>query len=166
MTNYHRYYIPDAINFITLVTNGRRPYLKSDPDLSLFSDTLQKVQQIHPFILLAYVYLPDHLHLLMKVQHPNGNFSPIIQSLKWNFTLNYKKTHQLTGSVSLWQRGFWDHVIRDEQDLKNHIDYIHWNPMKHGLVEDPATWKYSSYVSWQNEGYYPIDGLSDIGEPN
>jgi putative transposase len=95
----------------------------------------------------------------MNAGNIKGDFSIILKSIKWNYTLNYKKAHNITTAFSLWQRGFWDHIIRNEQDLKNHIDYIHWNPIKHGYSNSPQTWKYSTYSFWYEHGYYP----SEIG---
>jgi putative transposase len=90
----------------------------------------------------------------MNAGNTSGDFSIIIKSIKWNYTLNYKKAHHISTSFSLWQRGFWDHIIRDEQDLKNHIDYIHWNPLKHRVAKFPQNWKYSTYQFWVDCGFY------------
>ena len=106
--------------------------------------------------MLAYVFLYDHFHILIQ---PTGasNFSQIMHSLKPNFTKTYKKTLGLSKSQSMqfWQKRFWDHVIRDDRDLENHIHYIHLNPVKHGYVSDPRNWLDSSYVEWENRGLYP-----------
>ncbi len=104
--------------------------------------------------MLGYVFLPDHLHLLMR---PTGdsNFSQIMHSLKPNFTKAYKQSRGIKDSLSLWQRRFWDHVIRDPEDLERHLDYIHYNPVKHGLVTRPETWSQSSFLVWKERGAYP-----------
>ncbi len=156
MPNYRRYYIPDSIIFITSVTRDRYPYLKMQTDIDLFFRTFDNVKKLYPFDLLAYVILPDHFHLLMIAENISTNFSDIIRSMKRNFTLNFKRAHNISTKFSLWQDRFWDHVVRNEQDLENHIDYIHWNPVKHGYVRNPVDWKYSSYVSWVERGYYPL----------
>ncbi len=154
MPNFRRYYIPGAIIFITGVTHHRLPYLRKEADVALFFDTLRRVQQIHPFHLLAYVILPDHFHWLMQVENESGNFSDVMHSIKRNFTLNYKKAHDMTRSLTLWQARFWDHVIRNEADLEKHFDYIHWNPVKHGFVQYPEEWPYSTYRHWLDLDYY------------
>ena len=151
-----RFYIPNAIVFITCVTKDRYPYLKSKRDVDLFFATLAVVNEINPFELLAYVVMPDHFHWLMKVDEPSGNFSRVMHSVKRNFTQNYKHLHDLQTSISIWQRGFWDHVIRDERDLELHFDYIHWNPIKHGYVTQPEDWVYSTYKDWMGKGVYEI----------
>ena len=134
MPHFRRYYIPNAIVFITVVTHDRRPYLARKDDLALFWQTLRHIQGIHPYHLLAYVILPEHFHWLLRVQDENGDFSTVMHSVKRNFTLNYKRAHQITTSFQLWQPRFWDHMIRDEHDLERHMDYIHYNPVKHGYV--------------------------------
>jgi putative transposase len=116
------------------------------------------VKQFHPFELLAYVYLPDHFHLLLR-STGLSNFSQIMHSLKSNFTKAYKREFNISENVNFWQRRFWDHVIRDERDLENHIHYIHFNPVKHGYVQDPSLWEASSFDLWVNRGAY-LKGLA------
>jgi len=154
MSRFRRYYVPNAIVFITAVTRNRIPYLGSGYDLNLFWDTVRSVKDIHPFHLLAYVVLPDHFHWLMQVA--GGDFSPVLHSIKRNFTLDFKKAHGIVEPLHLWQARFWDHVIRDEDDLNNHMDYIHWNPVKHGHVQKPEEWAQSSYRYWLKRGYYEL----------
>jgi putative transposase len=165
MPDYRRFYLPDAIVFVTCVTKNRYPYLKSRKDVNLFLMTLAKVNEIKPIKLLAYVILPDHFHWLMKVDDSSGNFSKIMHSVKRNFTQNYKRAHNIQISISIWQRGFWDHVIRDENDLERHFDYIHWNPVKHGYIVKPEEWPYSTYGDWVSSGYYEY-GWGWFKEPN
>ena len=157
MPNFRRYYIPNAIVFITCVTQDRAPFLRAEADIKLFSETLRNVQQIHPFRLLAYVILPDHFHWLMRVEKESGNFSDILQSIKRNFTLNYKDAHPIPTPMKLWQSRFWDHIIRDEKDLERHFDYIHWNPVKHGYIHYPEDWLHSTYAHWLKLGYYGLE---------
>lgn len=157
MPNFHRYYFPNAIVFISCVTRNRHPYLREDTDIELYFETLHKVQKIKPFRLLAYVILPDHFHWLIKPDDEVGNFSKILHSFKRNFTLNYKKAHDISAPLKLWQSRFWDHVIRNEDDLENHINYTHWNPIKHGFVHRPEDWRWSSYQHWLKNGFYGED---------
>jgi len=82
-----------------------------------------------------------------------------MHSLKSNFTRAYKQEMNYTGHVNFWQKRFWDHVIRNEKDLENHIHYIHYNPVKHSYVYDMGEWKYSSFREWQKLGAYPDDFL-------
>jgi hypothetical protein len=98
-----------------------------------------RVQEIHPFHLLAYVILPDHFHWLMPAEDESGNFSTVLHSIKRNYPLNFKKVHGITTLFNLWQARFWDHVIRDEDDLGNHFDHIHWNPISTVMCGDRRT---------------------------
>jgi len=149
MSNIRRYYVPDSIIFITTVTRNRKPLLTSPDYLRTFWHTLERVQNIHPFDLIAYVILPDHFHWLIRPRNEDCNFSSIMHSFKRNFTVNVKKTIGYRRSMRLWQPGFWDHVIQSEKDFRNHIAYIHWNPVKHGYVEQPEQWPHSSYVNFR-----------------
>lgn len=154
MPDFRRYYVPDAIVFITGVTHDRVPYLGLEDNIELFWETLRRVQKIHPFRLVAYVILPDHFHWLMRIEDDCGDFSKVLHSIKRNYTLNYKKARHISGPLNLWQKRFWDHIIRDERDLNNHFDYIHWNPIKHGHVERPENWMHSTYSHWYERGFY------------
>ncbi len=164
MPNFKRYYIPNAVVFITGVTRDRIFYLEADDDIKLFWETLRQVQKIHPFHLMAYVILPDHFHWLMRVVDESGDFSTVLHSIKRNYTFNFKKAHGVTAALSLWQERFWDHIIRDEHDLNNHFDYIHWNPVKHGYVQRPEGWPHSTYKYWLKRGYYE-PGWGCVEEP-
>jgi len=152
--NFRRYYVPGRMVFITVVTKNRYPYLDSVPALDLYWATLRRVQDLHPFRLLAYVILPNHFHWLMRSEDPQGNFSRILQSFKRNYTRNYKTERGIEGSLRLWQPRFWDHLIRNERDLASHIDYIHYNPVKHEYVAHPEDWAHSTYRHWMERGYY------------
>ena len=165
MPNFRRYYIPNAIVFITGVTRDRFPYFAAANNVNLLFDTMRRVQAIHPFRLLAYVVLPDHFHWLMRVDDPSGNFSIAMHSIKRNFTLNYKQAQGITDPFTLWQNRFWDHVIRDESDLHNHFDYIHWNLVKHGYERRPEDWPHSTYGYWLKRGYYD-PGWGHADEPS
>jgi putative transposase len=152
--NFKRYYIPDSIVFITQVVQGREPVFKDENHLDLLRSTLHAVKDLHPFSMLAYVFLPDHFHLLLN---PTGgsNFSQIMHSLKPNFTKAYKEAIGVEGSMTFWQKRFWDHIIRDERDLQCHLDYIHYNPVKATLVTKPEDWPHSSFLAWKKRGAYP-----------
>ncbi len=157
MRNVRRFYVPDAIVFLTLVTKKRRVLfdLDSPHHVEMFFDKMRAVRELKPFKLLAYIFLPDHIHLLVR---PTGeaNFSSILQSVQRSYTFEYKDRYNISDSLNLWQHRFWDHIIRDEKDLNRHFDYIHWNAVKHGLVTKPEDWPYLSYLHWVEKGYYEI----------
>lgn len=157
MRNVRRFYVPDAIIFATLVTDDRGNLfdLNHAHHVEMFFDKLRRVRETKPFKLLAYNFLPDHIHLLFR---PMGEatFSSILQSTQRSYTFEYKNRYAIEHSLRLWQPRFWDHVIRDEEDLHRHFDYIHWNGVKHGLVVRPEDWPYSSYAHWVEKGYYEL----------
>lgn len=154
--NFRRYYIPGAAVFITQVVEGRKPVFSHAENLNLLKKTLRNVKTLHPFTMLAYVFLPNHFHLIIQ---PTGksNFSQIMHSLKPNFTKAYKALLGIPvkKSMKFWQGRFWDHVIRNDKDLENHLHYIHFNPVKHRYVDDPAKWSDSSYFEWIDRGLNP-----------
>ena len=152
MPNFRRYYIPNAIYFIVAVTRDRQQVFAEKANVDLLYDVIRRVLQIKPFNLFAHSFIPDHINLLLK---PTGeaNISRIMLSIQRTFTLDYKKAHGITASLSLWQPRFWDHIIRDEDDLKIYIDYTHYNPVKHGLAARPEDYPCSSYRYWLQKGY-------------
>ncbi len=154
MPNFKRYYIPTSLIFITCVTQNRIHYLEGERNLAVFWSTLRNVQTLHPFHLFAYVILPDHFHWLLQLPEDKPDFSAILHSVKFNFTWNLKRELGIKTPLKVWQNRFWDHVIRDEDDLQTHFDYIHWNPVKHRYVENPEDFPESSFKFWKEKGYY------------
>lgn len=154
--NFRRYYIPGSAVFITQVVQNREPAFQDSRNLNLVREIMHNVKELHPFVLLGYVFLLDHFHMIIQ---PTGksNFSDIMHSLKSNFTREYKKRIGLESSQSMkfWQKRFWDHIIRDDKDLENHLHYLHFNPVKHGYVKDSRDWQDSSYIEWEKRGLYP-----------
>lgn len=163
--NFRRYYVPGSAVFITQVVHDRESIFADSRNVELLRQVLRNVKELHPFIMLGYVFLSDHFHLIIQPS-ANSNFSNIMHSLKTNFTREYKKQIGLSSSQSMkfWQKRFWDHVIRDDRDFENHLHYIHFNPVKHGCVKDPRSWKHSSYIEWEKRGLYPA--AIDWDEPS
>jgi putative transposase len=157
MARIHRYYIPNAWIFITCVTHNRIPYLESGTQIKSFWQVLTNVQKIHPFHLFAYALLPDHFHWIMRVSEATSNFSTVLQSVKRNYTLELKRVEEISTPLVVWQPRFWDHVIRDEEDFSRHFDYIHYNPVKHGYINQPGLWEHSSFSYWYKRGEIPED---------
>ena len=152
--NYRRYYIPGTTVFIVGATKNRVSYFAEKQNIELFKEMLEKTKEKYPFELPALVILPDHFHLLIK---PIGcNFSEIMLSFKKRFTDNFKKRKAILTNFYFWQNRFWDHVIRNDKDFKMHLDYIHYNPVKHGYVVKPEVWQDSSYLEWVERGEYRI----------
>ena len=153
MPKLRRYYVPDAIYFVTIVVRGRQQLFADENNVALLWQNLRLTRQYHPFKLWAYAFLPEHLHVLLQPDDPK-DISTIWNSVKSNFTKDFKAEHQVTDLLSLWQGRFWDHIIRDSDDLQHHFDYTHYNPVKHGLVLRPEEYAISSYQHWLQLGYY------------
>ncbi len=130
---------------------------------------MRQIRKDHPFKTRALVIMPDHLHCIWELPENDDNFCIRWQKIKSNFTnkvknknINLSKNKQ--GEYNLWQRRFWEHFIRDEKDLVNHIHYIHYNPVKHGLVKRVADWPYSSFHRYVQEGLLTREWGSDQDE--
>jgi len=148
-----RYYTPGHVVFITQVVNHRQPVFQNSETIFLLKEIFQNAKEIHPYKMLAFVFLPDHFHVLIQPKG-NSNFSQIMHSIKRNFTVAYKRSMNFKGDLQFWQKRFWDHVIRNEKDLENHLHYIHYNPIKHGYVNEMEDWKESSFLKWYKLGAY------------
>jgi len=152
MTNIRRYFQLGHTCFLTHVTHGRRPILVEHFDL--LWDSIESVRRNCPFDLIAWVVLPEHFHIV--VTQLNHDLSSIIRRIKLSFSMNYRKRLDLPDG-RVWQYRFWDHVIRNTEDLNRHIDYVHYNPVKHELVTDPLAYAFSSLHNFREEGLYPGD---------
>jgi putative transposase len=109
------------------------------------------------FDLAAWVILPDHLHLIIDPR--DNNLSTIMQRMKLSFSKKVRfRKHAPSGKV--WQARFWDHIVRDQEDMNRHIDYIHYNPVKHGAVNSPREWRHSSFRDYTDR-YPPYWGIRE-----
>jgi putative transposase len=108
----------------------------------LVLDCLHRIQATHPFKMLGYVIMPDHVHILWHLGEIG--ISELMQAFKWQVTRYYKANHLELGNLKLWQKGYWDHVVQTEAELEPILAYIHYNPVKHGLVQDASSYRYSS----------------------
>ncbi|GJM42533.1 MAG: transposase [Ardenticatenaceae bacterium] len=150
-----RAYVADAIYFVTAVTKNRQPIFKNSANIALLRQTIRDVKFLYPFEMRGYGFLPDHFHMQFHAEGETA-VTKILHSTKRNFTINYKKAHNISEPISLWQKRFWDHVIRDERDYLNHLHYIHFNPVKHGLVTKPEDYPHTSYHEYLSRGWYEI----------
>jgi len=168
---YRRAKSPGSSYFFTLVTHNRRPILCEPENINLLRDSFKRVIQQHPFAIDAIVILPEHLHCLWTLPPGDADFSTRWRLIKSWFSRRCDSQYQGQVSASrrsknergIWQRRFWEHLIRNEQDFNHHVDYIHYNPVKHGLVLSPKDWQYSSFDRYVQRGVYNLDwGNSEI----
>jgi len=152
MTNIRRYETIGRPVFITAICYRRKPYLETDWQKELLLAVMREVKSTSGFVMHAYVILDDHFHWI--ITPGEQSFSSIMQSIKLRFVHRFKKEIGQKNNTTLWQRRFWDHVIRNAQDLHRHMDYIHFNPVKHGYVSRPSDSKWSSFNTHVKMGNY------------
>jgi putative transposase len=157
MSNYRRALVPGGTYFFTVVTHRRYPWFGDDNNIALLRDAFRHTRARRPFELQAIVVLPDHLHCMWKLPENDSDFSS-----RWRDIKKFVSRRLVTGSNArperhVWQRRFWEHMIRDDLDWQRHLDYIHYNPVKHGLVSAPHAWRWSSFHVAVRRGWYESD---------
>jgi putative transposase len=162
MVHYRRAKTPGACYFLTLALRDRSSDMLVRHRAQL-GDALRLVRQQKPYSLPAIVLLPDHLHMLMQLPDGDADFSARVRLLKSSF-VNALRAQDVQGvrlnakgEADVWQRRFWEHLIRDQRDFAAHVDYIHINPLKHGLVERLGDWPFSSFHRYVRCGLLPAD---------
>lgn len=167
MPDYRRAYQPGGTFFFTVVTAARRPLFAEARNRELLHAAITESARARPVDWLGIVLLPDHLHALWQLPRGDADFSTRWASIKAGFTRRYlaacgSEIPQASRSErghGVWQERFWEHQIRDQQDLNRHLDYIHYNPVKHGLASCPHAWAHSSFNRWVASGAYDADRL-------
>ncbi len=174
MSRYRRSSTQGATFFFTVNTLRRQPVLLQDRVRTALRDGLKEVRNSLPFKIHAWVLLPDHLHCIWELPPGDAAFGLRWGQIKSHVTracdleleepplpaASRVKRHE--GAV--WQRRFWEHQIRDEADFARHVDYVHWNPVKHGYVRQVAEWPYSTFHRYVRSGVYAGDwgGIADV----
>lgn len=146
--------------FFTVTLKNRQSSLLID-HIDLLKACIQKVKQEHPYTIKAFVILPDHTHALWELPENDADYSLRWRKIKSYFTVILKAKHN---QHSAWQSRFWEHTIRDDYDLETHINYIHYNPVKHGLVNQVSDWCYSSFHYYVRQKIFPINWGSAFSE--
>ncbi len=131
--------------------------------IEVLRSAFRLVKQRHPFHIDAIVVLPDHLHAVWTLPKGDAEFAKRWRLIKSSFSLalpqgeRISKSRYKKGERGIWQRRYWEHMIRDDNDYRAHIDYIHYNPVKHGYVKRCRDWPYSSFHHYVNEALLPVD---------
>ena len=160
MTEYRRVYVPGASWFFTVNLAQRKGNDLLTRRIDELRQAFRYVQKKHPFKLEGVVILPDHLHCTWTLPQGDSNFSMRWNLLKGFFSRAIEKgecvsqSRQKRRERGLWQRRFWEHLLTDQTDFNQHIDYIHWNPVKHGRVKRVADWPHSSFHEYVARGIY------------
>ncbi|MEW4566893.1 transposase [Tautonia sp. JC769] len=167
MPHYRRFFVPGGTYFFTVVTERRIPLLCIEAARRHLRQAMSDCRRRWPFRIEAIVLLPDHLHTVWSLPPNDADYSTRWAWIKKEFTIAWldeggsecevsdsKRRHRRRG---VWQRRFWEHCIDDEDDLARHVDYIHFNPVKHGLVRCARDWPYSTFHRFAQRGAYPLD---------
>jgi putative transposase len=167
MPNYRRAFVPGGCWFFTVNLLERRRTLLVDHIESLRS-SVAHTRRKYPFEIDAFVVLPDHIHAIWTLPPGDADFSIRWRLIKTAFAKTLPR-HEHLGAVrkarherGIWQRRFWEHLIRDEADYARHIEYCHFNPVKHGLVTRVRDWPHSSFHRDVERGFFPLDWAGDI----
>ena len=162
MPEYRRAYAEGGTFFYTVVTYKRYPIFADEAAITRLQGCFRSVMFDLPYSTDAMVILPDHLHCIWTLPQGDADFSVRWKRIKAAFTRGYTGARRSSVSESMhtkneggvWQRRFWEHRIRDERDFNLHCDYIHYNPVKHGLASLPIEWKHSSFGEFVERGVY------------
>jgi putative transposase len=163
MSNYRRYRVKGGAYFFTVNLLERYPNDLLVRHVDTLRSIVRKVRMNYPFHIDAWVVLPDHMHCVWTLPEGDADFAGRWRLIKQSFSKTLplielrSKTRITRGERGIWQRRFWEHLIRDEADLTVHIDYCHINPVKHGYVKRVADWPYSSFHRHVARGIYPLD---------
>lgn len=172
MVNYRRSRIPGGTYFftVTLLNRNSNVLIKH---ANVLRDAIARTKQQRPFQLKAIVALPDHLHAIWTLPEGDDDYPGRWKAIKSTFCRSLIKAgvqlgQNEKGEYDLWQRRYWEHTISDELDLQRHVDYIHYNPVKHGYVSCPGDWRYSTFHKYVARGLLPPNwtGGSNIPEPD
>lgn len=161
MPNYRRAWMPGGTWFFTvnLLQRGDNDLLIRHIDL--LRDAVRNTRQDYPFLIHGWAVLPDHLHCIISLPANDTDFPLRWRLIKSRFSHSLPRTElrshvrQQRRERGIWQRRYWEHLIRDEKDYAFHMDYIHINPIKHKLVERVCDWPYSTFHQLVDAGIYP-----------
>lgn len=168
MRTYIRARITGGVYFFTVNLAERRDNDLLVRRIAELRDAFRRTRQDHPFAIEAIVILPEHLHCLWRLPMSNDDFPTRWRLIKARFSRciapeeRISQSRRRKGERGLWQRRYWEHVIRDEQDYRCHLDYIHFNPVKHGYVQAARDWPYSSFHRWVERGTYSADWAAPV----
>jgi putative transposase len=166
MSVYRRNYVAGGTYFFTVNLLDRKKTLLVDY-VDCLRESVVRVRCKRPFEINAWVVLPDHMHAVWTLPEGDSDYSGRWREIKKAFNryipkeelLSYSRQKQ--GERGIWQRRFWEHTIKSEQDYRHHIDYVRLNPLKHGLVTEIKDWPFSSFHGYVKKGIYTIDWCGD-----
>src|SRR5215203_6183745 len=168
MVRYRRNFVPGGCYFFTLTLADRRSSALVH-EIAALRAAFRRARRQRPFSIEAIVVLPDHLHAIWTLPPEDADYSGrwrLIKTLFSNHVIAARgdtRRHR-NGELALWQRRYWEHTIRSDDDFSRHVDYIHFNPVKHGLVSRVQDWPYSSFHRYVRQGLLPEDWGGDAND--
>ncbi len=170
MPDYRRSRIPGATYFFTVNLLNRRSDLLV-AQIDALREAVRRTRVRSPFHIDAWVVLPEHMHCLWTLPEGDCDYPGRWRAIKTAFAKSLPPNEQRNpvmvrrGERGIWQRRYWEHTIRDDRDYAAHMDYIHFNPVKHGLARGPGDWPFSSFRRCVTRGLYPPDWIGGDSEP-
>ncbi len=162
MPDYRRNFLPGGSFFFTVNLLERRGDLLVR-HVDLLRESVRRVRRLHPFHIDAWVVLPDHLHCVWTLPPGDADFALRWRLIKLLFSKGLARTEWLSSARrrrkerGIWQRRYWEHTLRDAADFNAHVDYVHINPLKHGLVAAVPAWPYSTFHRYVQAGVLAAD---------
>ena len=169
MSEYRRSQIPGGTYFFTVALADRQSKLLTQ-HIDLLRQSYARANELHPFKTIAICILPNHIHAIWQLPADDARFDLRWRIIKANFSRYFEANIERSTSKAqkrekgIWQRRYWEHLIRDERDLNQHIDYVHANPVKHGHVTNAKDWPYSSFHRYVQEGVLPVDWMGSMDD--
>ena len=163
MPEYRRVWVPGGTYFFTVNLLGRKNNDLLVRNINSFREIVKKVRKNHQFEIYGWVVLPDHIHCIMSLPKNDSDFATRWRLIKAGFSKQLPKNERVSasrikrGERGIWQRRYWEHLIRDQSDFNAHMDYIPINPVKHGLVNQVKDWPYSTFHKLIEQGVYESD---------
>jgi putative transposase len=163
MPDYRRAWHPGGTYFFTVNALQRHSNDLLTRHIDLLREQVRLVRHAHPFRIHGWVVLPDHLHCAIELPPGDADFARRLGLIKAGFSKRLPKIERRSGvrmrrgERGIWQRRYWEHLIRDEEDFAAHMDYVHFNPVRHGYVARVADWPYSTFHRLVTAGVYPVD---------
>ncbi|GMU80712.1 MAG: hypothetical protein AMXMBFR47_05830 [Planctomycetota bacterium] len=167
MPNYRRWFEPGGTYYFTVVTENRAPILCGRLARKLLRGAVERTRDRWPFQIFAWVLLPDHMHTIWTMPPDDCNYPRRWAFLKKEFTSDWldaggaeqvrSASRRRNRRRGVWQRTYWENLVKDDRDLFGLADYIHHNPIKHGYVECAHAWQYSTFHRFVRDGWYPAD---------
>ena len=170
MPNYRRNRMAGGCYFFTVNLLERYPNDILIRHIDILRAAVSQTRRRHPFEIHGWVVLPDHMHCIWSLPAGDRNFESRWRLIKSLFSKSLPHLERRSmvrvrrGERGIWQRRYWEHTIRDDRDYAAHMDYLHYNPVKHGYAERVRDWPYSTFLRCVDKGMYPLDWGGDSGD--